>query len=469
MSTVNEGIVDGAKRIAAKVRELHLGGGAPGLPLGFRMRGALPSGPPVTGTHRAGDIVPDRAGNWWMCTAGGNGLGAQWAGTYPDQQAALAQALQGSSGLTALQAAIANRNNVRVDIPFVSASAAAGQGASLFGNGYIQQANRAIRNFYPTAANTVSPNSGGLGFVPILPTSSQFTYTSPFTLTSGTSSGAIDIGPQRNAALFAGQAQTFTMTMPAGTTSVKIVYFDYTGTFSYQVASNSAVNIAGGNTKVDIISSDITISGGQTLKIAWVSGQCVVSGILHFNGDESAGITFHEFAHAGWTTGLTAATSGWQQPQSSTVQAIAPSYSWAQFLATISSAAVGIELGGNDTGFFTAAQYQANLTSLIALIRAQSGLSTIPVPMATEYAADFSPVTDPGGWPAYPAAVRAVAAATPYCKVIDTSYRFPSWASNFGGNYLYYNNGSGSIGQVHPSDKGHALLGEIVAAGVRIA
>jgi len=79
MPVINNGVLDGVRRIGAKVRELTIDGGAPGAPLGFRMRGATQSGPPTTGTWKAGDEVRDRAGNILICTVGGTGLAATWA------------------------------------------------------------------------------------------------------------------------------------------------------------------------------------------------------------------------------------------------------------------------------------------------------------------------------------------------------------------------------------------------------
>ena len=71
MTVINGGLLDGARRITAKVRDLTIDGGLPGAPLGFRLRGATQSGHPVTGTWKAGDVVPDRAGAVWICTVSG--------------------------------------------------------------------------------------------------------------------------------------------------------------------------------------------------------------------------------------------------------------------------------------------------------------------------------------------------------------------------------------------------------------
>jgi hypothetical protein len=71
MATGNNGLLDGIKQIPARLRALDILGGVPGAPLGYRLRGATLSGPPVTGTWRSGDTVPDRAGVWWTCTKSG--------------------------------------------------------------------------------------------------------------------------------------------------------------------------------------------------------------------------------------------------------------------------------------------------------------------------------------------------------------------------------------------------------------
>ncbi len=71
MPVINNGVFDGVRRIAAKVRDLTIDGGLPGAPFGFRLRGATAYGSPITGTWKAGDQVSDRTGNIWICTATG--------------------------------------------------------------------------------------------------------------------------------------------------------------------------------------------------------------------------------------------------------------------------------------------------------------------------------------------------------------------------------------------------------------
>jgi hypothetical protein len=86
MPVINQGVLDGVRRIGAKVRDLTIDGGLPGAPLGFRLRGATTSGPPATGTWKAGDETRDRNGIIWFCTAGGSpGTWAQSAGLITSQ------------------------------------------------------------------------------------------------------------------------------------------------------------------------------------------------------------------------------------------------------------------------------------------------------------------------------------------------------------------------------------------------
>jgi hypothetical protein len=79
MPNVNNGLLDGVRRIGAKFRDLTVDGGLPGAPLGLRLRGATTAGAPVAGTWKAGDEISDRNGGRWTCTAGGTP--GTWIGT----------------------------------------------------------------------------------------------------------------------------------------------------------------------------------------------------------------------------------------------------------------------------------------------------------------------------------------------------------------------------------------------------
>lgn len=378
---------------------------------------------------------------------------------YPDLLPALEHGLTGSSGLTGLYTAIANRDTGRCDIVCIGDSITEGEGALTFAEIWVEQANRAMREAYPTVANG---SKGGLGFVPVF-TTGETSYTWPWTLVSGTP-GTLDLGPVREC-LFTSAACSVSWTAPAGTTSVKVMYYDGSsgtaGTFSVSKNGGAATNFSNGMTGVDKLTSSITMTGGDVLTVAWVSGTIAIDGLVHFAGDEASGITFHEAGHYGWDAGTT--STGWTQPETFGLN-------WAQVYAggfpTV-PACIMIFLGANDANTYTAAQYQANITALIALIRAQTGLANVPIWLVASYTNSGTPV-DPGGWPAYVAALRAIATVTPFSHVTDLSYRFPSQGSNFNGGALYFNAGSGPLGG-HPSVAGHALIGEIIAAGAQIA
>jgi Polysaccharide deacetylase len=82
MGNINQGILDGARRIGAKIRELTIDGGISGSPLGLRIRGATSGGAPQSGTWKPGDHVEDRYGATWINAAANPGVTATPAGTW---------------------------------------------------------------------------------------------------------------------------------------------------------------------------------------------------------------------------------------------------------------------------------------------------------------------------------------------------------------------------------------------------
>lgn len=373
---------------------------------------------------------------------------------YLDQLPADEQGLTGAAGVTVLQAAIANRNSARCTIPVIGDSVTEGQGATAFTSRWIAQANRAARAAYPTTANG---SSGGQGFIPIAGTG-ESTFTWPVTTFSGSTGGGQPIGPVRSA-LSVSSAGSWTWTAPAGTTSCRIMYYANGGgdQFSYQVAAGGPVTVTdSSNTGDGTLTASITIAGGQVLTVAWVSGTVYMEGIIHYAGDESSGITFHGCGHYGWNAGTGA--SGWTQA------GYGPGFPWYPAIAALATAAYGIMLGINDAstgnGNYTAAQFQANLEALVAYLQQSTALAALPLLLIIPY--QPSETFTSGSWAPYAAAIRSVSAAVPASRVIDLNYRLPTVASGFDGGALYYD-------QYHPTNLGHALIGEIAAASARIA
>lgn len=375
------------------------------------------------------------------------------ASAFPDQQPALNAGLTGASGITLLLAAVANSNAARLDIPVIGNSTVEGEGATAFTSRLVAQANRAIR-----LANGLS---GGLGFVPIASTG-ESSFSWPVAQSGGGSWGTAPQGPVRSAQ-YMNSSGSFSMVMPAATTSVQIMFYDdgSSSQFSYQAGSGGVITeTVSANTGDGALTSSITISGGETLTIAWVSGVVYMEGIVHYAGDESSGITLHGCGHYGWQAGQASDSNAWNQT------GYGSGYAWQPSIAALNPSAIGIMLGVNDAstsvGNYTAAQFGTNLQALITGLRATSGLTTTPLLLIAEYQAQEA-VTDAGGWAAYVAAIRSVAAANQNTHVIDLNYRLPSIASGAYGGVLYAGD------EYHPSDLGHALIGEIIAAGVRIA
>ena len=74
MRNINNGVLDGVRRIGADVRSLSITGTASRGAAWHAADGGDVSGAPQTGTWKAGSGA-DRCGNAWVCTTGGTGRG----------------------------------------------------------------------------------------------------------------------------------------------------------------------------------------------------------------------------------------------------------------------------------------------------------------------------------------------------------------------------------------------------------
>lgn len=376
-------------------------------------------------------------------TQGANGSTKR---VYADQVPALVSGMTATSGMLPLLAAVLGRSGARCDIPVIGDSITEGQGATVFGDRWIAQANAAIRAAYPGAPGA----PGGIGFIPML-TSGETSYTWPVTLASGgTDLEGFDLGPVRNSAHAFGTT-TWTWTAPPGTTSVKIMWFDaaVSGSFTYKVGSASTTTVTNVGSSADLLTASIPIASGQVLTIAWASGDAFVDGILHFAGDESSGVTLHGCGHFGW---------GAQEWNAAEVDGL----NWAQTYAAFPNpVALGIMLGVNDASTGgddrTAAQFESDIQTLVSTVRGSAaGLAGLPLILVMAYQPDET-FADAGGWPAYVQAARSVAAADSVgAIVVDLSYRMPV---NTGGGTWYADT-------VHPDNLGHALVGALVAGAL---
>ncbi|MDB5696677.1 MAG: hypothetical protein JWN21_2220, partial [Sphingomonas bacterium] len=146
--------------------------------------------------------------------------------------------------------------------------------------------------------------------------------------------------------------------------------------------------------------------------------------------------------------------------------AAAQSNTWAS-LGLIAPQLVTIALGTNDYQAQTPiATFRANLTSIIASIRAQAANASVALIM---YSRRGDVAVQPIGWRAYVDAAYAVAdadvglAGASGVAVIDLSGRLPDAATTGTVDPL----GLYSADRVHLTGKGHATVGEMVAGALR--
>lgn len=360
------------------------------------------------------------------------------------------------SGITppgTLAQILAQAATQRVDVPVVGDSVTEGHGASSFATRGIAAINSSLRTRF------LGTSSGGLGFTGIQNTGT-FSFTWPVTVASGSPS-TTDTGPVRTG-LTATSACTITWTAPSGTTSVRVMYDNpgsgTAGSFTYKVGSGGTTTVSNsGSAQGGQLTASITITGGQVLTLAWVSGTVHFDGLVHYAGDETAGLTFHGAGRCSWDAS-TSSPDGWRQAGED----------WRPAVANLqSNGFFGVFLGLNDCnslqgdGGFTAAQYQANLSALITYIRGNAAFTALQVLLIIPYApiADGSNLTfKDGSWPPYRTAALAVAAATANCTVADltTGMTQPTSA---GGDANYYDG-------IHPNDTGYGKLATAVSGAI---
>lgn len=338
--------------------------------------------------------------------------------------------------------AIANRNSQHCWIPIIGDSVTLGQGATAINNRWATKASALLRAKYPTVANG---SNGGVGYLNTDSTSPGLTYTWPLSLVSGSWSST-PLGPVRHGWSMA-SAGSWSWSTPASTTSVRIMF--------YATGNNSQITVTGGSGGPVVITDSVSgadgalsvsipVAGAQTISIAYTSGPSLfISGVVHYGGDESNGITVHGCGHYGWSA------ASWPGPQGFSGFPFDPS------IGTLTTAALGFFLGINDCQQVSAATFQTNLTALITELQGFSPLGSVPYVFVIPYQPNVS-IVDGGGWPAYVTAIENVAGNYSGSVVVNLAANMPPVISGGG---LY-------VDQVHPSDTGHAEIASLFAASM---
>jgi lysophospholipase L1-like esterase len=341
-----------------------------------------------------------------------------------------------SPALRVFHAALANREAAPCDIVFVGDSNMEGEGADLVRKRWQTRALESLRARFPVYGGTPT---GGLNYYP----GKYYTTTLPQPWTYVGSPGADNnygLG-LRNVSLSTGQSMSITVTG----TSFKILYAKAggTGTFSYQVDGGATTNINsnnGGAASGDGISASINLGGGShTINIAYVSGgPAYINGIVVFDGDENKGIRGWDSAHYGYMTSSynNAATQPFHQ------------------FVNIQPSLVVLGLTTNDYGSQVApATHLANLQSLITKIKAKTTIAPSIVLLGMFKRGTVTESVAP--YQSYIDNLYTIAASDSSCTVLDMTKRMQAATDNSLGLYL--------PDGIHINNKGHAMMGDIVA------
>lgn len=358
---------------------------------------------------------------------------------------------QRAGALLPWSAGLANRHYARCNIVCIGDSISEGQGATQADRRWIAR----LRDNMRTRHQTTGLTGGGRGFLGAA-SSGEFSFTWPATI-AGSPAQATTLGPKSQFVQLNATGQTITYSLTGDSADIMWTQVPFGGTFSYRVDGGSATNVStNGGAIVDGMLTHISLgsSGAHTLVLAWVSGSTNIDGVIEFNGDYAAGLQVHDAAHYGWqTSNWVTATAGGNTGPARAITQLAPS-------------AILIALGVNDQfGGVAPATFQSNLASIISQLRA---VSTAPHPaiVLIMYPPRINQSSYAYPWAQYVNAAWTVATSDTggvsggsIVSVVDFTLG-PTMLGADSNAYGGWANGD----EVHPSDKGHSLIADTIAA-----
>jgi lysophospholipase L1-like esterase len=241
----------------------------------------------------------------------------------------------------------------------------------------------------------------------------------------------------------AAAGQTLTVTLTG--TSFDIMYLKGSGfgVGYYTIDGGSPVTFNTSNASaVDGNILHVTMTTGtHTIVVGWSSGGTVyIDGFIEYNGDETSGINVVRGGFSG------SSTTDWLAQTT-----------WYDSIPPLAPALIALQFGVNDArtsaGNLTSAQFKTNLQTLISGLRAKF---TTPPPFLLSMLYQVTgTMVEP--WQNYVTAAAQIAAADAAVVMVDHSKRMPATTATqtYG---LYYGD------QVHPVDKGYALIAETLAS-----
>lgn len=340
-----------------------------------------------------------------------------------------------SMALMPFRAAVANRENARCVWYALGDSITEGANSTARPNRWVNQTLASLRNRRPTSG---IGTGGSLGSLP--PYFDGSTMGNPFTTLSGAPSPGKEtsFGLGRRTATMSGTAKyvfdingsSFDMFYTSGPTS---------GTIGVKIDAGSVQNVATSGTLADgkKWNSGALTPGAHTVEITAVSGTVYFGGLYVYDGDESKGIHLLEAGHFGWKT------TDW----------VANSPRWQDTITLHQPHLVTIALGANDYQNDVApTTFKTNLQTLITAFRTNTTIDPAFVLVGYSERADIGTATH--DWSDYLDAMYEIAEADAGVGVFDLSLQMIARRTDATNVYGLYGD------QVHPSNKGHKLMGE---------
>lgn len=332
--------------------------------------------------------------------------------------------------MTAWKNALASRGATPATALFIGDSLTEGQGSSAKSKRWLDLLLAHIRTSLPTTGVT-----GGAGYLPSW--YAVYTPDSSWTHVNATRTGThVDV-PQnagdvtdkslglRSDEMSAGATLTYTVTG----TSMDLWWVQGYGSFTYTIDAGSPVTVStAGTTGNPGRTAHVSLGAAGSHTVVITATTAVrFSGLMIYNGDESAGIRFVDAAHVGFYTDAYLGT-GMQQ-------------AW----GLVNPDLAVIELGANDYTFThaTSAQVKANLVSQIAQVRAavskQVSIVVINLPSMPASGGNAE------SWTAYRTAITSIGTDDPTVRIIT----FPTWSTASDG--------------FHPGDTGQSQIEAVMA------
>lgn len=343
-------------------------------------------------------------------------------------------AVSRSSKLARFRADLANSRNALCTVVTLGNSVDEGQGATVEANRFTAHLRRILQRGWPSSAGREA-----VGYIPV----NYFVTSFPevFTIT-GTYTENNNWGPGGRALRMEPGSEA---TATVSGTSVDLLFGKATFAGRFEVlidgvSQGTTQTAAAANTDGHTLRITLPGNGSHALVVKpYEAFPVIFEGIIVNDGNESSGVRHIDAGHWGWTTTLFAPGGN-------------GGTSLGEVMATLNPSLVTIGLTENDyKAGLAIATFKAQVEAIIAKIRLGGADPDILLIARPERSDDAE-----GGplYPEYVAALREVASADARVDFLDLTLLMTTVAADTLGLW---------VDAVHPSDKGHALIGQFVA------